>query len=379
MTDIDFDELDKAVNSLMDQAPQKQSTTTEQPAASTPEAAPAVSAPTEPTTVATIEQPAPVSDTPAAEPAVATAPAAPAAPTPESEASAQPTQAASIVPKRRGQFMDVMHPSSDMTTAAKQQTTPPTRSGANLAPLNPDVAPKQSVDTTTGPVSTTPTTGDAHTPEQSSADTMPDPIDMHAAQQQEPAPVVSTPPAPAPEPQSPFLPDAKVEKTPLGSAAPTATPATSETPEQPNQDTMTAASTDTEPVAEPTPSADDTVPTESGEVVLGAPPEPAAKPLPEELSSDVLSVESDTNQHALSEAKEPSSKAPDLQSSIVPQYKEKKSDGDGEEHAPMYDSTTQPLAHPPKKKSGLVTIIMIVVLILLGAGGAAAVYFFDLL
>lgn len=101
MKDINFDELDKAVNSVL-----QQSTKPDDPKE------------------------------------------AEVAPEPEITKSAKKDEAnpsvasAQVVTKRRGQFMDMVHPSSDMTTSNTSETkkTPmPSRQSATIKPLNPEV------------------------------------------------------------------------------------------------------------------------------------------------------------------------------------------------------------------------------------------------
>lgn len=152
MKDIDFDELDRAVNSLI--APK----TTSVAATAETTAVPAVSSP--------VSTAADELHTPAATPLAAR--------------------------RSSGRFMDVVHPSSDMRTspvparpaAHTEMTITPPSSSADLGPK---------------------ATEEAAEPEE--AETVPDLIDMPVT------PPVEDTPSPL---ESPFLSDAKVEKRPLG-------------------------------------------------------------------------------------------------------------------------------------------------------------------
>ncbi len=114
MKDIDFDELDRAVSSVLgQQGPKKddgvttaQTVTAEEPVETT--SAPDAEAPVE-TTPPVEEQPA---------------------------ASATP-----LAVKRRGKFMDVMHPSADMTSATPTAPVKP-RTSSVLQPLSDNVTPE---------------------------------------------------------------------------------------------------------------------------------------------------------------------------------------------------------------------------------------------
>lgn len=168
MQDIDFDELDRAVNSVSNPTPP-----------SIPDT-PSVSVP--------VSQPKPtVSSTPAAR-------------------------------RSSGRFMDVVHPSSDMRGASV-----PERSAPRDVPVKPTfeetLAPKSVP-------SATPTFSEPSKPAPVASADWPDPLDFQGfsleetprTPKPEPAPVVeeSQEEAPAQPLESPFLSDAKVEKRPLG-------------------------------------------------------------------------------------------------------------------------------------------------------------------
>jgi hypothetical protein len=94
MTELDFDELDKAVNNLMSNVD-----TTKRPEGLDDPEDKVVSL--DATTPATVTASGPLP-----------------APAPVAQSS-QPTTPSALAVKRRGQFMDVIHPSSDMTTVAR--------------------------------------------------------------------------------------------------------------------------------------------------------------------------------------------------------------------------------------------------------------------
>ena len=133
MSEFDFDELDKAVNSLMQQRDTSQSPSDTTPAS---DASPDTST----DTPSDQSQPQATADTTSATSAPVTVPARSAPTSTVADTpTAQPDQAAdrrtkllqllsapaagagSLATKRRGQFMDVMHPSADMNTKDTRQ------------------------------------------------------------------------------------------------------------------------------------------------------------------------------------------------------------------------------------------------------------------
>lgn len=225
MKDIDFDELDRAVGSVLggdDKAPRSDA-----PQGSS------VSAP------ASAPTPTPAPSTPSSQPT--------------------PTIGSSTAPaRRRGQFLDMVHPSANMRTKGSTLPTGPRKSLAPIAPKSPapsDVTPAPVVDVTEpatpaftppAPVSepvgdpvatpttepildTTPSeiapdiTPSSPAPEAAPSESIwPDPLDLDATTPQDsgddtrasrPAPSYDEPA------QTPFVPDAKVDKRPLGAFA----------------------------------------------------------------------------------------------------------------------------------------------------------------
>lgn len=294
--------------------------------------------------------------------------------------------------------MDVVHPSSDMK---KPEPSRPSRQGITIAPRptfeeapqpdnSSDNTPKEASD---APVTSEPTpVPDMHEHPDAKSE-WPDPLDMAGYEHEDTAekttkssssptegfPVstdepdesdtLSSKPLDAPL-TSPFLPDAKVEKRPLGGAEPTApaeepdhTPVLADTTEKtqndPN-DQLPALPKDVEPV------------------------------LPEELHTDLVEVESDTNPSGIpkTEVSQPISALPPEPpkeerqmmlsgpTSIPQQYHEEPTSGDKHNGA-IYDTDTyhKPLAHPAKKKSGWLWVVWIVIILLVGAGAGAALYF----
>lgn len=282
MSEIDYDELDRAVKSLNGGQP------TAQPSSSSNIT---------------------VSSTPVLAPTPA--PAA-AAPTPSATTSPAPPpvdNSQSLVSRpNSGRFMDVMHPSSDM----RPVQVPPRPTNTDVNPASPAPAPAS------------------------------------------PTPITPTPaPAETPSPQttgSPFLPDTKVEKRPLGTFAGTEPPK----PDMPAK-----------------PIGNDT-------------------PLPPELQDDLLSVETNEETSGPNDEAEAKKAMFDLPKataaptenketgSILQQYVEK-----AEKPAAQPASIFEVGSHkPPKnktgKKSGWMVVLWILILIILGAGAGAAIYFYVL-
>lgn len=314
MTDIDFDELDRAVNSLIG-------------------AKPATDAPA----------PAPVADTSTSVQVT-------------SEPSLQPVSSpAAVQPlaarRTSGRFMDVVHPSSDMRTstpAPAESTTPEPQAPSAL-------------------VTPTPSASDAQPHD------MPDPLDFHGFEAPTPdadtktdAPVSSTPL------ETPFIADAKVEKRPLGafSAAATTEVAPSVSLDtEPSVQTPSEARVDA-PVVEPEkkdePADIDTpLPAELGDDLLSI---ESNENVPQQTEAPVAvtattatdeqpPVVSITQQYAES----PSTGDAPATTSIFDT-----------------DAYKKPLAHPKKKSSGWLVVLWIAILLIVGAGAGAAVYFYVL-
>lgn len=356
MTELDFDELDKAVNSLM-----AENGTEEAPA------------------------PAP----------------APSAPAPDSSSSAS-APAASPAVRRRGQFMDVIRPSSSMRPspmAAKHEAATVTPPAADETPA--EESPALSSPDMLSETSAEPSTEPASAP----VSEWPDPIDMSVASaaaetpempaETEPSSEEPEQTVPAPEETaaehipddpltSPFLPDAKVEKRPLGVPAPVSSDAPFDQPIEAEPDIAPIETSDTGDIA---------VLPEEQSTDMGTVPAPVL--VPDELKEDVVAVESNEVVHeenapepvpqeqpapaAAAETAAPASEAVPAGGAITQQYEEQPSSGD-QTNGAIYDTDTyhQPLdAHPAKKKSSVMTwVLWIIVLLIVGATAGAMWFYF---
>ena len=139
---------------------------------------------------------------------------------------------------------------------------------------------------------------------------------------------------------SPFLPDAKVEKRPLGGT--------------PSEDLLTETDT---PGAE-----------EKPETVM-----------PEEFNEDIVKAEAapTTVAPVVAEVKDEKSETDKNPVAINQQYTEKPSSGT-QTNTPIYDTENyhNAVAHPAKKKSGWAWVFWVIILLILGAAGGAAYFYF---
>jgi hypothetical protein len=241
--------------------------------------------------------------------------------------AARPASSSPAARRSSGRFMDVVHPSSDMR--------PQTSSDALPQP-----APAAEAETPAEPTDSF---------------QWPDPIELSGTHSEE-TPVEAEQPAeetPVQPLDSPFLPDAKVEKRPLGN--PVASDfATNEESEEPVAETPAETKEDT--------------------------------PLPVELHEDIVKLEEAETPIEEPEAtipeftpSTPVVEAPSGPTSITQQYKEQPSTAEQPSGA-IYDTEAyhQALSHPEKKHSSILVIVWILALILVGGGMGAAVYFFVL-
>lgn len=318
MADLDFDELDRAVNSLISSTPGTAATSNTVPV-TTPSTAPVFIENSPAASV--VATPTPVS-TPAP---VAPAPAAPARP------------AVSLAGQRSsGRFMDMIHPSADMRSATPTPTAP--APAAPAAPVTPITVPTEP---------------------------MANIFSMPAAPT---GPVISMPQ------DSPFLSDAKVEKRPLGAfsteiPAADPVPVPEPTPAAPVEQPKPEAPAEPVAATESVPSAVDQ-------------PADIPTPLPAELQNDLLAIESGTSVASVEPempAKPAFESNPGANASIPQQYSEKPSTGDQSTGA-IYDTNVYHKALPAKtkKKSSWLWIIWILLLLIVGIGAGAAAYFFIL-
>ena len=313
MKDLDFDELDRAVNSLATNAPGSDASTKNK------------------------------------------------------ETTTPPT-----VRPSTGQFMDVVHPSSNMR-ASLVMPERASHQGVTVTPIVP---------TTKTPIVPDNTSAIAPT------NSMPDPIDFagfnNDGKDKDKVPdkeeddadidqisddITNTlNPKSDKSMDSPFLSGTKVDKRPLGTFS-SDTPLTS--PVQP-------------PVQEAKPE-------ETTNTNMAAQPASVITPLPAELQNDLLLVESDSTTRpdgSNTTATKPTivtNNTPAIDdkpvgpTSITQQYKEQPSSGDQNTGA-IYDTKEyhKSLLYPAKKKSSWIWVLWIVILLVVGAGAGAAVYFFVL-
>jgi hypothetical protein len=356
MKELDFDELDKAVNSLMGDVPK-----TDEPAK-------------DDTNVTAAEPNASESSNEGSQPT-------PAATDPSIEASS-PTLP-SPASRRGGRFMDVVHPSSDMKTSRMAASS---REGISITPPAPQTSIVSSPEQNT-PVDepVVPVEPAAEAPLSSE---WPDPIALHEEKQAD-EPVESVPDTTSPAPlTSPFLSDAKVEKRPLGGQAPDLDQAIAKElgntdTKQPTENTSTKVASLGSPLVEEKPTE---APAEELKPQLLAETDEKT-PLPAELASDLVAIEAGgatASENPVSTSAPESIETPAAPviggGSIQQQYTEQPSTGD-ESHAAIYDTDAaqQPLLHPPKKKTGWLVTIWIVLIIILGVGVGATIWYFGLI
>lgn len=294
MSDIDFDELDKAVNSLMQGANRPASQPSDPTAndsggtQSTDKLSDTQGDVLDMSMVDSIG----VSPVQTTEVDVASDSDVEIRPTVRTSATA--TERSGISVKRRGQFMDVMHPSANMKTpseaAAESAKPTPSRQGVSLQPTGPvepgvaDTSESKEAESTGGDAvndmsavasveSEAAWSSSTGNPEDDSDDSKDasglvgnsddEPID--SAAEALAASLIDT----GSVSNSPFLPDAKVEKRPLGAA-------------------------DATEELQDTPEVDDTLPS-SAELEVGAAGSgQSSEDLPQELEASLVSLEADS-------------------------------------------------------------------------------------
>jgi hypothetical protein len=279
--------------------------------------------------------------------------------------------------------MDVIHPSADM----RQVQSPVGRQGVPVTPPSPlqtDEVPSPGQPAAVEPEQVTPTFEQPAVPAESIA--MPDRLSLSDTHEPE---VVGEDPL-----TSPFLPDAKVEKRPLGS--PEASGSDELAAEYtPDLEPLVSAEMTTEPVVEPAPveATEEMDVTESVEAAdesgLATDQLPAPDPvsLPDELQQDVVAIESNEVAHeetpvaaaSPTDAQpEPAQETPAITTAIAQQYTEEPSTGD-QSNGAIFDTSTyhQPLdTHAVKKKSSVLTwVLWVVVLLIVGATAGAAWFY----
>lgn len=331
MADLDFDELDKAVNSLMTGV----DTSKRNPALDDPEDTIVTLSDDASASAENPERPAPVGLTPTSE--LEPTPEEPE-PQPAQEAPAPATPALAV--KRRGQFMDMIHPSSDMKSAPR----PVRREGIGIAPA-PVAAPVPEVSAPTAEV-----------------------IDDTA-----PAPLTS-----------PFLPGARPEKRPLGGPAPVDVPAVENAADTTVEDQVPAtAAVDVSQVL-PEELGNDILAVEANDLTGNtaepthpAPAEPAAPEASEEASAEQPDVATEVLESP-GAPEVPGTPEPPAGGSIPQQYAEIPSTGD-QTSGSIYDTSNyhQPVTPPAaaKKSSPLKWVFLGIIMLVLGAAAGIGYFF----
>ena len=337
MKDLDFDEIDRAVNSVISNGSNNDSNPVSQSITEMPE-----TVQPEPQPVVTAGVPRPL-----------------------------------VARRSSGQFMDVVHPSSDM----RRPIAIPERPSQTVPPNEPKLAEvfqaQPSVDTE--PTMPAVVESEAMPYEDADIDKLSSDIDVVLGKTTDASL------------ESPFISGTKVEKRPLGAFS---DDSVSETAEQPNSDVQSDFAP--QPV------------TSENEMLS-----PGQAPLPAELQNDLLKIEADSSTMpeevaipeqsvATESAVTPeASEKPEVidandsstsvesprdvaekaepagPTSIAQQYTEKPNSGDQSTGA-IYDTESyhKTLAHPAKKKSGWMWVLYIVILLIVGAGVGVALHYF---
>jgi hypothetical protein len=337
MSDLEFDEIDKAVNSVISNAPSDNNVASAKPADSAITSAP--------------------------EETQATPIASPVSPVAARRSS--------------GQFMDVVHPSSDMRRAplgVPERTALDSKSSAvvNLQPVETPSnvsTPSPSTTEDTPPVNPIPTMDSYN---DADIDKLSDEIDKELGQKSD-----STL-------ETPFISGTKVEKRPLGAFSDDAI----------KSDGGEGEETQTEFASNP---------------IAEKPFSPVDTPMPAELQTDLLKIEADstTSPEVAAEPAEavaadksaveppvPESPTPTPETSAaanqetttpvaptptsIPQQYEEKPDNSDRNSGAIYDTNSyhKALVHPIKKKSKLIWLAYGAIILAVGAGVGAAVFFF---
>lgn len=386
MKDIDFDELDRAVSSLMGTVPQDENkddtgdsvTVHQKPAfASVEEPATSMQPKSEDNTPPTTQEES------AIVPVTESAPAEEKAP--ESAVSRASRQVSS--PPSRGRFMDVVRPSRDMhkplsPTSRQGVTLQPSDSRRSLGQSASEASEDSSNDVEARLTATQAVVPDEKEDTASTAalnrpvfEASPMPLQAESEETDDTSPL-----------SSPFLPDAKVEKRPLGRPV-----EASLTQGQDAEDIV-------QNITEAAPSGEQTI-------FADTDAQRPEQPVPAELDSTLLRIETST---AAVESSEPvgdgnmtAAPVPTTEASVatpisaatsslpaqaqrtmaatsIPQqYKLEATPTQDAPASAIYD--TQPLAHPAKSRPGWVFILAIIGILVLGALGGAAVYYLGLI
>lgn len=393
MKDIDFDELDRAVSSLMGTVPKDDTTKNadankEDTGVYGEETSVETTVEVEETEVAADSANDATSITLDEEPVIVQNPDL--GKTEETKESYTAPTPRVVAPPSRGRFMDMVRPTREM----RNSPTFTSRQGTTLQPSASMGTPE---DTTLSqpaeaPVSTTMGIGF-----DTQAATMPgfeedtsslstkaaSEVKMDSSQETDDSTPLS----------SPFLPDAKVEKRPLGRAADTTPPTDSDTTpydvtgqtaeeSSPSSEEMaTLADTDLQRPQPPLPAEldskllniekEDDAPVRNTTPAAAVASEVASVPAPESIDITVAAP-------AENVAPTVSETSRSLAAAAIPQqYKLEARTNEDVPASAIYD--TQPIAHPMGSKPGWVWVLAIVGILVLGAAGGAAVYYLGLL
>ena len=376
MAEIDFEELDRAVNSLIGKAPASTSTIDDDGGTAGLRPDHTDSTPLLQTTPATNRTPS--LEEPQASPIAS----------PDDVVSSDTGSSQPAIKPRRGRFMDMINPSSPEKAeetlmspsqrASRQARMLKPRSGTLIADIvkkSNHPKDKPSAESTAADQST------------SSSD-MPDPLDM-TTHEHTLTPTVSTltskDSATATSSDnagstgnnfSAFLPNAKVEKRPLGQPASLAESPDVSEPEKPIE--AEVRSPETADVGAPAEYDTQLVAIESGNtgeiaVADDTSDHQAEVPADDSDSDDApTTVTQEVAPTTVTHTKESHLAGP---ASIAQQYQEQPSSGDQSSGA-IFDTASyhQPLSHPAKKASGWLWVVLIIFVIMLGVGGGAFIY-----
>lgn len=374
MTDIDFDELDKAVSSLMN----KHNNPDKESANSSPQSEDSVQS-EKPSFTGPSQSDSAVSSSrePKVEPN--------SSPVAKTERSAS---AASIVRRPTGRFMDVVHPSSDMRSNSQMQA-PSTRPARESKPLEPIGGAGATGDLDQSPVHSQgrgPSLGESNQSELEGDFLQHE--DFTVDSKLEPAEELVSSPAPM---QSPFLSDIEVNKRPLGGSDSHEDIVQSSDLEEAKSDNLSMP----DPIGEWQPESDSqldqnsntvdawSTETKSSESVSEGPQEAKQPEIPE-LSAEVLALESDAatevdhQEDSEPKVSKPSQVQPLAALGDIPRQYSQETADDPEPSAVFEAAAEGPqeLRHPEKKKSGWSVVFWILLLVIIGAAGGVAAWYF---
>ena len=378
MSDIDFDELDKAVNTIMKGAD------TSSPATPSVSTVPQANTNSE-TTLADQRDDSVSVDVKTASP------------------KESPTASPAFTPRRRGQFMDFVPRAATPTAPAVRRQGPTLQPSTSAFNQEPETKPEDTSAVALTPAETSPAVlveTEPATTEESSV------IESASEKLSEPTPIESVKDRETPgetEEYSPFLSDAKVDKRPLGepvsvnletlekelsaesamtndAPAQPESPAPASLPVELHPDVARLESDTTEgtdepslPGVTPTPS---TAPAGDETSSSVQNPDPSDAPVATPTPAPAASVSPAEKRASAAQAVDKPSQPITVMGSIPQQYTEQPSSGD-QTTGSIYDTEQyhQPLQHPEKKKSSVAMIIWIIIFGLLGVAAAAGYFF----